>query len=249
MRASDAPIDRLENRPLSDRAREALLRAITEDRFPDGRLPPEPELAELLGVSRTTVRAALQSLSADGLVSRRRRHGTHVNSHLLRSSMRLNRLVAFTTLIEQCGYAASTDPQTQHVAVLSAEQAGSLGLVTGADALIVGRRLRAGGEPVISVCDVVPLQRLRLAPEDVRQADTTFAFLAANAVADAEYATSEFVPRVATATTPAGLTISAGTPYIELHEVHYTKDHERLALSVVCVDDRYVRLSMLRRGD
>ena len=39
----------------------------------------------MLGVSRTTVRAALQSLADDGIVSRRRRHGTVVNRHVLRS--------------------------------------------------------------------------------------------------------------------------------------------------------------------
>ncbi|MEA2267063.1 MAG: hypothetical protein QOE27_2646, partial [Solirubrobacteraceae bacterium] len=32
-------VERIENRPLSDRALEALLRAIDDDAFPGGRLP------------------------------------------------------------------------------------------------------------------------------------------------------------------------------------------------------------------
>ncbi len=248
MGAPDAPVSPLANRPLSDRTREALLEAIDGGRFPAGRLPPEPALADMLGVSRTTLRAALQSLSADGLVSRRRRHGTHVNPRALRSSMRLDSLVSFMTLIEQCGHKASTDPQTQRVVPLSGEQADALGRAPGEDALLVRRLLRAGGEPVISVGDVIPLAHLRVEPDAVRVADTTFAFLAANAVAAAEYATSEFVPRVVSGTAPGGLTVGDGMPYIELREVHYTTDHERVALSVVCVDDRFVRLSLLRRG-
>jgi GntR family transcriptional regulator len=231
--SADSRIDPLENRPLSDRTREVLLAAIHTDKFPDGRLPPEAELAELLGVSRTTLRAALQSLSADGLITRRRRHGTVINAHLLRSSMRLNRLVAFTTLIEQCGHVASVDPQESRV---------------GDEGLEVRRLLRAGGAPVITVTDVVPLENLKVDVEQIGPAETTFEFLAAYAVAPVDYATTEFVPRIAAPGNPAGLEIAAGTPYIELHETHFSREHEPIALSVVCVDDSLVRLSMLRRG-
>jgi len=78
--------------------------------YEGGRLPPEEELARDLGVSRATVRAALQSLAEDGIVSRRRRHGTVVNEHMLTRNLPLNRLVSFRDLIEQSGYAASVDP-------------------------------------------------------------------------------------------------------------------------------------------
>lgn len=248
MSSVDPLIDPLENRLLSDRAREVLLAAIRADRFPGGRLPPEAELAEQLGVSRTTLRAALQSLSADGLISRRRRHGTFVNAHLLRSSMRLNRLVAFTTLIEQCGHEPSVDPQQHRVAVIEPADAKELGVEEDSEVVVVDRLLRAGADPVIAITDVVPLSRLRVAADAVTQADTTFAFLAANGTDGIDYATTDFVPRVAAEDVPRGLDIAAGTPYIELRELHFSREHERIALSVVQVDDSLVRLSMLRRG-
>jgi GntR family transcriptional regulator len=248
MVSGEPPVTTHENRSLTDRAREELLRAIREDRFPDGRLPPEPQLAGLLGVSRTTIRAALQSLSADGLISRRRRHGTFVNRHLLRSSMRLNRLVAFATLVEQCGYASSTDPQETRVTQADIDQAAELEIPPGTEVLVAWRLLRAAGQPVITVTDVVPLARLSVPADAVGAADTTFDFLRVNAGATVDYATSEFVPRAATTTEPKGLGLPPGTPFIELREMHFTREHERLALSVVCVDDRLVRLSMLRRG-
>ena len=47
---------------------------------PGERLPSEPELTRLFGVSRHTVRAALRSLSAKGLVSSQRGRGTIVLS-------------------------------------------------------------------------------------------------------------------------------------------------------------------------
>jgi GntR family transcriptional regulator len=238
----------LENRPLTERTRAALLDAIRTGGFPDGRLPPEDDLAIQLGVSRTTVRAALQSLAADGLVSRRRRHGTFVNTHLLRSSMRLNRLVPFATLIEQCGHAPSVDPQAHHRTAADAETAKALGVATGTDCLVVERLLRATGEPVITIVDVVPVARLQVAPEAVVDADSTFAFLAANGPDAVDYATSEFIPRVATAEEPRGLNLPPGRPFIELLETHFSAAHERIAISRVCVDDSLVRFSLLRRG-
>jgi multiple sugar transport system substrate-binding protein len=49
----------------------------------DGRLPTEQELCERFGLSRTPVTHALTDLAAEGVVIRRRRHGTFVNPHWL----------------------------------------------------------------------------------------------------------------------------------------------------------------------
>jgi ABC-type glycerol-3-phosphate transport system substrate-binding protein/DNA-binding transcriptional regulator YhcF (GntR family) len=49
----------------------------------DGRLPTEHELCERFGLSRTPVTHALTDLAAEGVVLRRRRHGTFVNPHWL----------------------------------------------------------------------------------------------------------------------------------------------------------------------
>jgi GntR family transcriptional regulator len=240
-------VERLANRSLSDRARETLLAAIEADAFPGGRLPPEAELSELVGVSRTTLRAALTSLEADGVVSRRRGRGTFVNAHLLRSTMRLNRLIPFTALIAQCGHEPSVDPQQHRFATVPAAAAEPLGVEPDTACLLVERLLRAGGEPVIRVSDAIPLERLRVAPSELQEADSTFTFVARNCVAPIDYATAELVPRVAGASDPTGLGLRPGVPYVELVEAHFSRDHEPIAFSRVSVDDRYVRLSLLRR--
>jgi GntR family transcriptional regulator len=234
-------------RPLSLHVRDQLLDAIRAGGFADGRLPPESALAAQLGVSRTTVRAALQGLAADGLVTRRRRHGTVVNAHLLRASMPLNRLVSFRELIEQCGHEASSDPPETRREGAPEVAAVALGVDVGAPCVVVDRLLRAGGQPVIAIRDVVPVDRLRVAPDAVRAGDSTFAFLASDGVARAAYATTEIVPLVADSGEPRGLRIRPGRAYVELRETLFSEDHERIAFSSVAVDDAMVRLSLLRR--
>lgn len=74
-------------RPLKRNGRVALYRQIA-DRLRavivlgEDRLPTERELAQHFTVARVTVRAALELLAADDLISRRRRHGTVVRGDL-----------------------------------------------------------------------------------------------------------------------------------------------------------------------
>ena len=54
---------------LYDKVREDLLEKIRTGAYPEGEtIPSEPELAQIYGVSRATIRQALQILSDDGYV-------------------------------------------------------------------------------------------------------------------------------------------------------------------------------------
>ncbi len=68
---------------LSERIASVIQGCIEEGEFPVGkRLPPERELAEVMGVSRTSVRSAIQKLKTQGLVSAIQGGGTRVADHL-----------------------------------------------------------------------------------------------------------------------------------------------------------------------
>ncbi len=199
-------------------------------------------------MSRATLRGALQSLEADGLISRRRRHGTRVNDRVVRSAMRLERLVSFTELIEQCGLTPSVDEQTLTVAGATPEDAERLTIEAGTPCLTARRVLRGDGRPAILVEDVVEIERLPVEPDEVLHGDSTFAFLSANGMEPVSYATSEFRPMVAETRTARGPRDRAG------HRVHRaaracttTSEHRPIALSRNSVCDAVMRLSMLRR--
>lgn len=232
---------------LAHDVRERLLESMRAGRFPDGRLPPEAELAREMGVSRTTVRAALQTLAEDGIVSRRRRHGTIVNARMLHGSLPLNRLLSFRELVEQSGYAASVDPLVRRVEPPSPAVATALGLGADDECLVIERLLRADGEPAITVCDVLPLRRLSVEPGDVPDTDTTFSLIAASTDVHVDHSFVEILPRVATRREPAHLGLPPGTPYAELREVIFSPLQEPVAFSGIAVDCRRVPLTLVRR--
>jgi GntR family transcriptional regulator len=107
------------------------------------RLPPERDLAQGLGVSRMTVRQALASLAAAGLVSRGVGRGTFV-----REARKVvhdhTRVAGFTEEVERQGLAASARILEAKECPAPSQVATALGLRPG-DAVVRLERLRLGG--------------------------------------------------------------------------------------------------------
>ena len=227
--------------------REALLTAMRDGGFPGGKLPPEERLARDMGVSRATIRAALQSLAEDGIVTRRRRHGTVVNEQVLRGSVPLNRFASFRDLIEQSGFTCAVAPIGRHLAVPGAEVAALIGIEPGEECLVVERLLRADGAPVVTISDAVPLALLEGPVDTLSDEESTFAFIARNTRATIDHSVLELMPSVATDDRPPHLGLPAGIPYAELREVLFSPAGDAVAFSRIHVDVRRIRLTLARR--
>lgn len=125
---------------LSSQAREGLMRMIGEMDLSRGtKLPREEELARILGVSRTTVRQALNDLAADGIVLRRQGRGTFVNAASRGIRARFSPSTELTDAIRDSGY----EPEVRLLSVR----------VASADAAARARRSLEldGDEPIIEV--------------------------------------------------------------------------------------------------
>jgi GntR family transcriptional regulator len=77
--------------PLYQRLQRALRQAIADNRLAaDEALPPERDIAQEFGLSRITVRRALEALADEGLVTRRQGAGTFVAARVEKSFSKLS---------------------------------------------------------------------------------------------------------------------------------------------------------------
>lgn len=139
---------------------------------PGSRLPPEPEFAAELGVSRATLREALRSLEEEGSVHRLRGRGTFVADRpRLRSNLDVN--FGVTDAIRQAGLVPGTEALSVREAVASAEEARRLAVDPGDDLIVVERVRTANGRPIVYSRDIVPRSLIgeRGAPRFDRLAD------------------------------------------------------------------------------
>lgn len=103
----------MENHPimklnLSSTVKDYLYKYIREMNYEGAtKLPAENVISENLGVSRVTVRRALDELEREGLVLRIHGRGTFINPEAANIQVNLMPGEEFTQLIQTCGYKAS----------------------------------------------------------------------------------------------------------------------------------------------
>lgn len=143
--------ERTRSKTLSAR-RDIATRILEEG--PGAQLPPEPELASELGVSRATLREALRSLEDEGLVRRKRGAGTFV-AHRPRVANNLDANFGVTDAIRASGMEPGTLHGSVRIEAAAAEEAERLDLEPGEDVVVVDRVRTADGRPVVLSRDIL----------------------------------------------------------------------------------------------
>lgn len=118
-------MDTLKTASLSERAQDAIMQLIRSmDLTRDNKLPREEILAEQLGVSRTTIRQALNNLASDGVISRRQGKGTFVNVEAMGVRVTFSPCMELMQAIRNSGYEPSVRLLSSRVADNLAAQVG-----------------------------------------------------------------------------------------------------------------------------
>jgi|GEM_PF-52848 len=146
---------KLETPPLYVRAEQALSRLLSTS-VPGQQLPPELELARMLGISRSTLREALRSFERRGIITRRRGIGTFVNRATQVIESNLETLESLDTLLPRMGLECSTRDLEIREESSSAQIAGHLGIPEGSPIISVSRTKAVSGHAVAYMHDIFP---------------------------------------------------------------------------------------------
>lgn len=131
---------------------------------PGTRLMAEPDLAKTLGVSRATLREAMRSFEAQGLICRRQGVGTFVvnNPHVIESGLEV--LESIETLAKRIHLEVRMGDLHIEQSAADAVTAQRLDLAPGAPVIRVSRVILAENRPVAYLVDTLSYDILK--PED-----------------------------------------------------------------------------------
>jgi GntR family transcriptional regulator len=147
------------NRPshatLTDQTVLAIQEAVQQGKFlPGSQLPPEMELLQMLGVSRTTLREALRILEEQRLIRKRRGLGTFVLERAIVKDMSQN--FGITEMISQAGYTPGTRDFDIYLEPASKTVAEKLSIPNESTIVVIDRVRTANDTPVVWTRDIMP---------------------------------------------------------------------------------------------
>lgn len=232
---------------LTEQAKAHIKELILEGKFEDGRIPSESDLANELGVSRTTIRDALSRLEIEGTVYRKQGAGTFVNRPGLQIKSRLDEIWSYEAVLEAHGYQPSVELLGVYKALPDESIRSILGLDPGEEVTILRKLFSEDSEPVIFTENHIPG---RFVPQELEEEQLTLPIYELVEVCCQQtlnYYLSEVVPMVADEELAQLLNVKINTPLLALEETGYNDDNEPILWARSIFRDDLVRFRMIRR--
>ncbi|MCP2329490.1 GntR family transcriptional regulator [Hamadaea flava] len=156
-------LDKASPVPLYFQVAQQLEAAVEGGKLPPGtRLDNEIELADQLGVSRPTMRRAMEFLVDKGLIVRRRGVGTRVVQSRVRRPLELTSLYDD---LKNAGQEPTTTVLSNTIEPATAAVAEALGLAEGTPVAVVVRLRSARNQPLARMCNYLPAALLEISTE------------------------------------------------------------------------------------
>ncbi|HLL79040.1 MAG TPA: GntR family transcriptional regulator [Ktedonobacteraceae bacterium] len=216
---------------------------------PGDQLPTESELIERYGVSRITVRQALDELEVEGLIVRRHGKGTYVAEK--RVEQDLVRLTDFVEDMEMAGLAPSSRVLAFVREPASRAVAEALALLPGEEVTRVDRLRLANGRPIACDTTRLPLRFGLLLAEDMLANETIYHILETRYGIPVEEGTFHITAAAASPEQASLLEIEPHSALLLIERVSFTTGNVP-----VYVQQRYYRpdrvtyrVSLHRQGD
>jgi GntR family transcriptional regulator len=180
-------------------------------------LPPEPVLCAEYGVSRITLRRAVDGLVADGHLVREQGRGTYVTRPAIRHEYResfVHRIAGFNSVMTEQGAQVGTTVLTQRIVTVPTAVAVELGLDATADVVELERLRSVDGAPNHVAHSFLPATLYPRAADEDFSHGSLYEFLRREYQADLAHA--RIVVDVGTASPEEGdrLRVMAGSPLL-----------------------------------
>lgn len=148
------------NFSLPNQAQHYLLELFETGAYQPGQqLPSEADLAEQLGISRPTLREALQNLELEGTIVRKHGVGTFIsNTYGRRLEGGLEILESIEHIASRKGLKTQVNKLLVEECVPNSCELAGLGLVFATQVLIISRTIHVANQPVAFLRDIVPLE-------------------------------------------------------------------------------------------
>ncbi len=198
---------------LYDQIKDDLLDKIKNGTYPVGEtIPSEMQLCDMYGVSRSTIRQAIQTLASEGYLEKRRRRGTVVTVPKVDQAFAM-RIMSFEDEMKRAGRAPRTKVLTFKHLKATSEIAGKLEVEPGTDIYKLVRLRYADDTPNVFVESYIPCNPYRNF-DSVDFEETSLYFAMSESGNPVERAHRHLEVSKADVTTAALLDIEEGDPLI-----------------------------------
>jgi GntR family transcriptional regulator len=210
------------NTPQYFRIYQKIKRKIQDREYPVGTyLPTESELGEQWGVSRTTIRKAIEYLANDGFVYARPGCGTEVVD--MKATQKLQYITSFSeTLAEQGFKVGYRDVRLESIAAPS-HAAMELSVEEGSELIYVHRIALANGKPIAIMVNYLIPSLFPGIKTKAHQIGSLYAFLESEYNITIEAATDFITAISATGTEAEELSIDEGSALLHVRRITFSR--------------------------
>lgn len=210
-------------------------------------LPPEKDLSEKIGISRTMLRDVLGVLDREGFVTRRHGVGTIINRHVLAVPCRMDIEVEFLDMIRESGFESALAHVSYTDGQADQKIAQALHIAQGDPVLLVTRLCTADGKPAIYCEDVIPQCLIKESYTEDDLKNPIFNFLQKRCGISVYLDITDIRPIVANAALAEVFQIQTGAPLLNMEEVDFDHDGKPVFYSNQYFVDGVFRHTVLRR--
>lgn len=223
--------------PLYVQVRE-MLRGEYSQLPPNTAIPTELELIERFGVSRITLRKAVDDLVVEGLLERHQGRGTFTSVPKL--THELNAITSWTEQLRALGYDPRTTNRTCSEIAPPPRVAHALNLADTETVVMLRRTRLAGNDPLSLMTNYIPSRLVPNIAQEAEAAESLYELLERRYNLVPDRATDTVETRAATAEEAETLCIEPWSPILVMTRVSFLKDGAPLELaSAISRGDRY----------